>query len=285
MKIEQLIVQHLYNAKQVSLQQIGTFYLSHDANVSGDTPLPDNAITFEYNTRAPEDEALIDYIIQQTRKIRPLASSDLESYCILGREYLNIGKPFYIGGLGTLQKSQNGGYEFIQGHSVNPKLEAGNNILREKEDDDISFSTVNPKPAKSYGMLVFVAILFLALTAAAIYYLVTLKNKQKLVEEVPVTDTLVQQAPPVAVIDSTPPRKIPGDTSSFKVVVKQYSSEAAAQKAFDRFTSYGHKLYLHKEDSTRWTLSIPFYNVVSDTVRAKDSLQRLFGNPVYVDMD
>lgn len=283
MKIEQLIVQHLYNAKQVSLQQIGTFYLSTDVNVEAELALPENAITFEYNTRASEDEALVDYIVQQTRKIRPLASSDLESYTILGREYLNIGKPFHIGGLGTLQKSQLGGYEFIQGQTVNPRLEASQNMLKEKEDEEISFSTPSPRKSKNYGVFIILALLFLGLSAAAVYYVLTRKDDPKIVEEVPVIDTIVEPAAPV-VLDTVPARRISGDTSVFKVVVKSYPNEAAAKKGYDRFTSYGHTLYQYQPDSTRWVLAIPFYNNISDTSRAKDSLQRLFGNPVYIDL-
>src|SRR5688500_4446408 len=136
MKIEQLIVQHLYNNKKVTLQDIGSFILSSNVSMPSESDkdgvMPDNAITFEYNTKATEDESLIDFIVQQTRKIKPLATSDLESYTILGREYLNIGKPFPIEGLGTLQKNQNGQYEFIQGNSVNARLQAAPAMLKEK---------------------------------------------------------------------------------------------------------------------------------------------------------
>src|SRR6476619_97240 len=107
MKIEQLLVQHFYIAKQVTLQGIGTFTLSPDfivpAETDKDIVLPENAVSFQYNPRATEDEALIDYIVQQTRKIKPLASADLESYLVLGKQFLNIGKPFKIEGVGILE--------------------------------------------------------------------------------------------------------------------------------------------------------------------------------------
>jgi len=127
MKIEQLIVQFLYKNKKVTLQDIGIFYLSPDIIIPEDsdkeTVLPENAIRFEYNTKAAQDEDLINYIVQQTRKIKPLATSDLESFTILGRQFMNIGKPLPIEGLGILQKNQLGGYEFIQGSSMNTRLE------------------------------------------------------------------------------------------------------------------------------------------------------------------
>ena len=83
MKIEQLIVQHLYNNKIVTLQDIGSFVLSSSVLMPTESDkdgiMPDNAISFEYNAKAKEDESLIDFIVQQTRKIKPLATSGLVS--------------------------------------------------------------------------------------------------------------------------------------------------------------------------------------------------------------
>ena len=110
MKIEQLIVQHLYSHKQVTLQGIGTIFLNPAITLptEGDKDflLPENAFSFEFNLKSTEDDALINYIVEHTRKIKPLASADLESYLILSKQFLNIGKPIVIEGVGTIQKSQ-----------------------------------------------------------------------------------------------------------------------------------------------------------------------------------
>ncbi|RYD71020.1 MAG: hypothetical protein EOP53_24385, partial [Sphingobacteriales bacterium] len=104
MKVEQLLVQYLYKNKTVSIQDIGRFNISPEfiipAEGDKDSSLPEGAIQFEYDKNALPDEGLIDYIVEQSRKIRPLASSDLESYTILTRQFLNIGKPLPIEGLG-----------------------------------------------------------------------------------------------------------------------------------------------------------------------------------------
>ena len=55
-----------------------------------------------------EDNDLIDFIVQNTKKIKPLASADLDSFLTLGRQFLNIGKPFTIQNLGTLEKLKSG---------------------------------------------------------------------------------------------------------------------------------------------------------------------------------
>ena len=116
MKIEQLIVQYLYLNKQVTLQGIGTFRLDPAVVLPAgnekekDFIMPENAVQFEYNLKAGEDEGLVKYIVQHTRKILPLASSDMESYAMLAKQFLNIGKPLVIEGVGTVQKNQQGNY-------------------------------------------------------------------------------------------------------------------------------------------------------------------------------
>ncbi len=70
------------------------------------------------------DEDLIDFIRKHTGKIRPLAESDLETFVADGKLMLNIGKPFHIEGIGTLQKNREGVYEFTPGQPVVQRLES-----------------------------------------------------------------------------------------------------------------------------------------------------------------
>jgi hypothetical protein len=137
MKIEQLLVQHFYKNGKITLQGMGTFTLSPDFVMpkenDKDAEIPDNAISFQYNSRATADEALIDYIVQQTLKMKSLAAADLDSYLVLGKQFLNIGKPFKIEGMGMLSKNQQGELEFTKGHSFNSKMEASAVSLKEKK--------------------------------------------------------------------------------------------------------------------------------------------------------
>ena len=167
MKIEHLLVQHFYNVKQVTLQGVGTFNLSPDFIMppenDKDLAIPPDAISFQYNSRATEDDALITYIVQQTRKIKPLASSDLESYIMLASQFLNIGKPFIIDGIGVLEKNQSGEYQFTQqGQYLNAKAEDAPVQIREKSDEDISFASKAKPNGNSKKILVLLAS-FLAL--------------------------------------------------------------------------------------------------------------------------
>ncbi len=301
MKLEQLIVQYLYNNKTVTLQDIGTFTLSPDVVIPADSEkeisLPDGAIEFEYNNKAEKDDGLIEFIVQQSRKIKPLATSDLESYSLLSRQFLNIGKPMIIEGIGTLQKTQQDTYEFTQGHTINPKLDNQPVTIREKVQDEISFSTPARETSSNKPAMVALLVLMLLLTTAAVYYFLVY-NKD---EAVPVqTETLVQDTA-VTKIDSTllrqdsaavpsPAANLAGIRDSagvaynFAIVFKEYGSKVEANKAYVRFTSYGHKILIAQKDSASYKLSIPFLSPLSDTLRARDSLKVLFGGNPYVEL-
>ena len=70
MKIENLIVQYLYEAKSVTLENIGSFQLSAEANILSENDsvtLPPNSIKFMYNPNAAQDEGLLDFIVKHTR--------------------------------------------------------------------------------------------------------------------------------------------------------------------------------------------------------------------------
>ena len=299
MKIEQLIVQQLYNTKKVTLQDIGSFYLSPDVSIPHESDkeaaMPDNAVRFEYNKRAPQDDDLIAFIVTQTRKIKPLATSDLESYSILARQFLNIGKPFPIEGLGILLKNQKGEYEFLQVHSINARLDAAPALLKEKTEEEISFSTTaRDRPGNNAkGWIIFTVTLIL-LAAAVLYYLMNRDKKNSNLEPVVSSDTLqVNRDTAIARIDTSIVVPV-GDTTtkdsaivsanSFTIIMREYTGKAVADKAFARFKTFGHNVVLIPKDSANFKLGIPFTNPLIDTTRLKDSLQKIFGGQLYIDM-
>ncbi len=294
MKIEQLIVQQLYNSKRVTLQDIGTFILSGDVQVSfendKDPGMPANAVSFEFNKKASPDEDLIAFIVSQTRKIRPLASSDLESYSILAKQFLNIGKPFPIEGLGVLQKTQAGDYEFIQGHTINAKLDAAPALLKEKRDEEISFSTPpREQPGKKW---VWLLLLFLIVAIlATLYYFLKNDNKDKQAEQIITTkdtitkpkDTVIRSTvviPDTTVAPMITPKK---DGYTFKVVIKEFRNKDAAEKFYTKFTNWGYKFVLYTTDSVTYKIAVPFTRPLSDTLRVNDSLRVFYNARTYVE--
>jgi len=288
-KIEHYIVQFLYTSKKVTLQGIGTFTLDPSVLLptenekEKDIALPENAFQFTFNLKATEDLELVNYIIQHTGKIFPLASSDLESYTTLAKQFLNIGKPLVIEGVGTIQKTQQGDYQFISGHFITPKIDDIPKQLREKRDESISFETpIKVNNDKSNLQFVVVAVLLLFI-GFALFYL--MKENTSDFKSANSEKTTPADSMKIKSFDSD---KITNNNSSnkdnftFKIILKKYPSEEKMKTVYDRLRSYGHKLIIIKLDSSNYELAIPFKTPLSDTLRAKDSLKEFFGGSPYV---
>ena len=297
MKIEQLIVQHLYKNKSVTLQGIGTIHLNPSViiptSAEKDFVMPENAFTFDYNLKAPEEESLIEFIVQQTRKIRPLATSDLESYSILAKQFLNIGKPLVIPGVGTIQKNQEGAYEFIQGNFVAPKIEDAPKQIAEKAEEPVSFAHESNRNNNKNYLLAFLGILVLALVGAAIYYFLFYNKpatsgtfpEQAAHEEPAAIDNIKTDTVTQIKTDSiqTPPPVEKKPDSSFKVVIKEYKTETAANKALERLSKYNKNFTVITKDSATYQVALPFNTTpLSDTGRIRDSLRIYFGGKPFV---
>jgi len=292
MKIEQLLVQHFYNNREITLQGMGTFELSPDFVLpmenDKEVVMPENAITFHYNPKATEDDSLINFIVQQTRKIKPLASADLDSYLVLGKQFLNIGKPFKIEGMGILEKNMKGDLEFSQGHHTSSKMDAAPVALKEKsEDDDISFAATRPHSGngRKKVLLVIGAVLLLAMIGWGAWYFLNRKKNNVTAENTevqpvtqPVTAKDTTQSPPQKK-DSvvTPPVPVtPPETYMFKLVFRETIDKAAAIAKMKDLITRGHKVIMYTSDSVMYKLAEPFKLPLSDTARVRDSLNKYY---------
>lgn len=272
MKIEQLIVQYLYQEKKVTLEGIGSFHLSPEINVSGTAepvPLPENSIQFEHNPKATADEGLIKFIVVKTRKFKPLAVSDLESFSILGKQFLNLGKPFIIRELGSLLKNQNNEYEFTQAtyilssqETTQPVSTPVKETSKPPKQENIDFSAPTPVASKKKIIIPIAVITFVVASIILLFVKFGSKNNKEIVEEkiAPAETTNVvtntQPAPPpvqpsvdtaaivkdttpvtqtpVAVVKDTikpqPPKPVALPVVSYKVIVREYTDKESADK-------------------------------------------------------
>ena len=285
MKIEQLLVQHLYNHKEVTLQGMGTFKLNAELALPKDNDkdfiIPAEGLQFIYDNKATEDDALIQCIVQQTRKIKPLAAADLDSYLILGRQFLNIGKPFFIEGIGTLNKNQQGQFEFTPGNFITQKNEAAPSELKEKSEEAISFAAED-KPRSKKLLYILSGILIIGLAAWGGWFLLKKQpasspDKETVTEKtaVPLTDT-----PKGKTLDSLPVtvNNISGSNGAytFKIVFEVTHNKAAAEKRMASLIARGHKVIMYTTDSITYKLAEPFSLPVADTTRIKDSLDKWY---------
>jgi hypothetical protein len=127
LKLPPLLSQYLYQTKRLDLPGIGTFTLDASTVLPQESDrmgqVPATGIQFANANIPAADDALINFIKEQTGKMKSLAAADLDFYLTTGRQLLNIGKPFYLEGIGTLLKNNDGRLDFTRGEYLVPKLD------------------------------------------------------------------------------------------------------------------------------------------------------------------
>lgn len=300
MKIEQALVLYLLKYKQISLQGIGTFKIEGaiPENTDNDKPviIPAESISFIYDPKVKEDNELIDFIVQNTKKIKPLASADLDSFLTLGRQFLNIGKPFTIQNLGTLEKLKSGELEFKPGPLVQkvevPKAKIEDEGAEKHEENLFNDYQKEPSSNNSRTLLIVIIIILLGLGSWAVWHYGFKKDDTEPAATsdniIPIQDTIdtlqkqkndslaqAQQAQRIA--DSLSNiQKNPADSFTFKVVVRETDSKDVALATLQHLKNYGRNVIMYTDDSITYKVAHPFMLPLSDTTRILDSLNKFY---------
>lgn len=295
MKIENLITQYLLIHKSISLQEIGILRLHQDISEGTEAAsIPEGAISFEFNLKAPADEGFVNFVMEKTRKIRPLASSDIESYMMLGKQFLNIGKPFVIKDLGVLLKNQQHVYEFSLGQTSASKIESTDTVIIEKEisTGEIDFSSPRISQNHKRKWLPWLMISLFLVIVIILYF--SFRGNEKNVETISNDSTT---AAPVTNITDTSKQSVSINQSltdsakntatalasdSFFVVVRTSNKLAEITKWYEKLSSYpiGKGLILYTNDSIMYKIAMPIHLPLSDTTHVKDSFKVNFGKAV-----
>jgi hypothetical protein len=302
-KIEQVLVHYLLKNKILNLQGIGTFHL--DAVVPDvsdpDKPItiPENAVSFHYDPKTKEDDGLVDFIVEYTHKIKPLAASDLESFLSLGLQFLNIGKPFTLHKLGTLDKLNSGELIFKAGELIAEKIEPQkikNEETEQPNEEENLFNDYQQKRKSNTGAKVFYMLVILKVLALIGWAIWGFDFDKKNVDEsttsteaiIPVTDSASHTDSARNTTDSTTDglaaavQQNPVDSSTFKIVVNEYRTLSAATKRLSDLKSYGRNVIMYTNDSVIYKIAEPFTLPLSDTTKMLDSLKGYYSN-VYLD--
>jgi hypothetical protein len=294
LKFDTLLAQYLYQHKKLNLPGIGTF--EADASVG----IPDEnekqkasleGITYRSVRILQPDDDLIDFIKAHTGKMKPLALSDLEDYLALGKQFLNIGKPFFIEGIGTLKLTKDGKYEFAPGAYVTTKLE---DPLQDRQEGRGSSYREERTSSREDGagnglkktFLVIGILGSLALIGWAGYYLYTLNTTQDNTSIQPQQDnglSTTDSSNAAVPGDSLQPATTPVDSSNmnkgqYKFVVER-TTKARALRRYEDLKSFGSKIQMEATDSVNYKLFYLLPATSRDTLRMRDSLNRwYYGN-------
>lgn len=312
-KITPLLAQYLYQHKQLILPGIGTFFIDAEAVVNTDTSgrnrhvaLP--PIHFEAgNSSNPFDPELISYIAQHSGKMKPLALADLESHIELMHQFLNIGKPFLLDGIGTLTKPNGGALKFIAAHDPVTAPKPIEISIREDRT-----KTINEAPATQESFLhenerkvgwkkPVIVLLVLAGLGFSIwggYYLSQLNSEEtntvsetmQSVQDTPVTplstapvtpDTANKNTttPSVATTNTITP---PADNSGHYKYVLETANKERALKRYKQLKTNLWDVHMETSDSLAFTLYLSLPKLGADTTRVKDSLTMMTGKKVYI---
>lgn len=295
MKIQEILSQYLYKEKSLTLPGLGRFDLNPSVNIYDlkEEGWPADTISFTTNRNAVADESLLQFLMQQTGKMKPLAMSDLESYVSNGMQLINIGKPFPIKGIGSINKTKDNQYVFEQGSPALEKIDSINTdhvrdrtVLVEGERE-IDFSHEERKSSKK-PIIILGSIVALALVGWAVY-LAMFRNKQpepvepesNLTEQITPVDTTATQPDTTAIIaqDSLLPANTPSviDTGSLKLVIETVSTKSKADARIAFHKTRGRELSLNMKDSSNYQLILQVQKSLSDSTKVKDSLRNWYG--------
>ncbi|MCW3120477.1 MAG: hypothetical protein JWM28_4559 [Chitinophagaceae bacterium] len=291
MKLAPVLAQYLYTHKRLTLQGIGMFQSNPSVYVETTTKnskaMPAESISFQNDPAAKEDQDLIKFISAQTGKMKALAISDLESYIELMKQFLNIGKPFQIEGIGTLTKIRTHEYGFDQGDLPNERIteivEAEKRQGSSSEDSAVSFRDLYKKHDKPGFTLKKASIAFLLFggIGLAIWGGYALYSKNQPIPSA-IEETPAQQTIPVPVTDSIKytekkeqdslPQKAESNPPGYKFVFESTPNKNKAIKRFNFLKNINSDIHLETTDSSLFKITVNLNILSSDTLRIKDSL-------------
>ena len=294
MKFDDLLAQYLYEKRSLQLQGIGTFELDKAVSVplasEKEIYYPIEGLTFSYNTKDVTNEDLITFLVKKLGKIQPLVRSDLDSYLSNIKQFINIGKPYTIEGIGTLHKNNQGTYEFTPGNFIPMKEE-----LSPKREKNSEHSIRREEKKKADGRrgvaIALIVVASLAVLGGIGWGVYKFLYSAPATEEV-VSDTAQSSPATVALPDSTSQRTqtdstkvAASDSTTYKMIFEiTPSPERAASRTYNLNKG---KIY-SKVDTIgtgvdlRYRLYLPMTLKPTDTLRVKDSLERMFVRKVRI---
>jgi Icc-related predicted phosphoesterase len=296
LKLSYLLAQYLYAKKRLDLPGIGTFFLDPSVIIEPESnkhrsSLPDG-IRFESNSSLKDASDLISYISSQSGKMNALAIADLESHLQQVQQYLNIGKPFSLDGIGSLVKLRDGEFEFIPGTvNMEKSKEASHkekHTLTHKETIEEKYQSYLSVPeAKSRWKKPVIVLLVLSGIGFAIWGGHTISNQNSEINDTGLIEADNEQT--ILVADTSQlykPDTLITENANIKSDKYKYILEVAKSKrAFKRYNQLKDNMWdvqLETNDSIQYKLFL-MMPANTDTTRVVDSLTALTGKKVYIE--
>jgi hypothetical protein len=286
LKLAPLLAEFLYTHKKLQLAGIGIFLFDgiidplDETSRNGKNNSP-AGISFESNSSLTEDSELISFISKQTGKMKALASSDLQSYMESVKEFLNVGNPFQIEGIGTLVKIKHGQFIFTPGSMFADKLSApGMKELAVTSSTEDTFTGYEKSKSQIFNSTfiiskLIVVVLFVAGIGIAIGggYTVYKRNEARILsqqiepETVPDTNTIQLTSP---ITEQVAISSIP--QGSYKFIYETTDNKERALKRYQIVYKLNSNIQLETKDSVIFKIYTILPATPKDTSRIKENL-------------
>lgn len=287
LKLSHYLAEYLLRQKELTLAGIGHFRLeTPTGNAEFKSPEPVNGeILFREDPAAKTDPELVAYIAFQSGKMKSLAAADLDSYLELARQFLNIGKSFWIEGIGTLSKNQSGHFTFspeprsaLRGKELEPDLPSaatGDDSFSHYEE---MFSS-RKKRLPVAGRIAIWATVVLGLVLTVWGGYIVYKKNQKTKNASTVTPKDLSALPDTGAGFSAAAAAEKNKDSVQFSLYKFIIEEAFRNRALSRYANlknYGVPVEMETADSVRFKIFFRLQALPSDTARLRDSLARWY---------
>ncbi len=301
MKLPQLLSQYLYQYKILRLPGIGIFTLDPQAVIpeftEKDLPNLATGIEFDYKPVHEADNELVEFIKSHTGKMKALAAADLESYLALGTQLLNIGKPFYLEGIGALTKTMDGRFEFTRGEYSTARIDDTKTEKKKPAFEESNYEYSSGSGSSRKLLLLLLVIIGLVIAGGGGYLLYkknTYAEPEKetvriIPNDTPVTkpDTsktvmIKHDSLPPAPVDSISQSHLASD-SNYKFVILETNNKFRALKRYNQLLSFNLKIKLYQKDSEYFKLYFSFPALARDTTRIKDSLDNFYATKTIIE--
>jgi len=290
LKLSSLFSKYLYQEKKLRLPGIGEFTLDPSLTVPdiNDKFFGDFLQNIRFNPIqiTSPDEHFINFIRTETGKIKPLAESDLDSFLSDGKILLNIGKPFHIEGIGSLQKTREGQLEFHPGEPQQHKVESSFPEAEALVEKSRTFylDTKVPGTTARKVLLALGAIAGIVIVIWGGYILYNRTSKpsppeQPTVVTVPVnTDSTRISAMPDSFHRSN--EDSTQHSGTYKFVIERTANKGRALRRYNQLVANLTPIKMETEDSTYFKLYFVLPATPSDTARIRDSLKLWYARKV-----
>lgn len=288
MKFDDLLAQYLYDNKTLNLQGIGTFTLEGKVSIpyeqDREVYYPIEGLNFFHNTKVTIDDDLVAFLVKKLGKIQPLVRSDLESYLSNVKQFINLGKPYTIEGVGTLHINNQGTYEFTPGNFLPVKEE----LNPHRDNPEHNYPQKDRGSAAGKAFLVVLIVLASIAALAGIgwgVYAFVIKNKsEEKAVSLPVDSPVTETIP----VDTTPTEPVisVSDTTAYKMIFEETrlrsravnrTAQLQTLKIDARYDSSG------TGNAVKYRIFVVKDLMPADTTRVRDSIAKFFLRKVYVE--